>query len=181
VHTAPTTSGYNRARMRGFLSIAEPADAAAVAALQNAVAADLTQRFGIGHWSSPVTEKGVRAGMRRAAIFILRDDDRSVATLTLATRKPWGIDRALFTPVARPLYLVAMAVDPAQQRSGIGRACVEEAVEIGREWPADAVCLDAYDLPAGAGDFYRKCGFTEVGRADYKATPLIYFERLLQG
>jgi len=165
--------------MRGFLSIAGPADAAAVAALQTAVAEDLTQRFGIGHWSSVITEKSVRAGMRRSAVFILRDDDRIVATLTLATRKPWAIDRHYFTPVARPLYLIAMAVDPAQQRTGIGRACVEEAVEIGRDWPADAVCLAAYDTPAGAGEFYRKCGFTERGRKTYRNTPLIYFEMLV--
>jgi GNAT superfamily N-acetyltransferase len=165
--------------MRGFLSIAEPADAAAVAALQMAVAEDLTRRFGFGHWSSTITEKSVRAGMRRGAVFVLRDDDRIVATLTLATRKPWAIDRQYFTPVARPLYLIAMAVDPALQRTGIGRACVAEAMEIGREWPADAVCLDAYDTPAGAGDFYRKCGFAERGRKTYRNTPLIYFERLV--
>src|SRR3954452_14905568 len=136
--------------MRGFLSIAEPADAAAVAALQTAVAEDLTRQFGIGHWSSIITEKSVRAGMRRAAVFILREDDRIVVTLTLASRKPWAIDRHDFTPVARLLYLVAMAVDPAQQGTGIGRACAAETFEIGREWPADAVCLDAYDTPAGA-------------------------------
>ena len=72
-----------------------------------------------------------------------------------------------------------MAVDPARQHAGIGRACIEEALEIARDWPADAVCLDAYDTPAGAGDFYRKCGFTEVGRAEYRGTPLIYFEMLV--
>jgi len=53
------------------------------------------------------------------------------------------------------------------------------AVEACRNWPADALCLDAYDTDAGAGEFYRKCGFTEVGRAVYRNTPLIYFERLL--
>ena len=165
--------------MRGFLTIAAQADAAAIAALQNAVAAELTERFGIGHWSSVATERGVRASMKRASIFVVRDDRDIAATLTLATRKPWAIDRKYFTPVERPVYLLAMAVDPARQRAGIGRACIEEALEIARDWPADAVCLDAYDTPAGAGDFYHKCGFTEVGRAEYRGTPLIYFEMLV--
>ena len=154
-------------------------DAAAIATLQNAVATVLTARYGIGHWSSVATEKGVRASMRRASVFVVRDGDRIAATLTLATRKPWAIDRKFFTPVARPVYLLAMAVDPEHQRAGVGRACVDEALEICRDWPADAVCLDAYDTEAGAGDFYRKCGFTEVGRAVYRNTPLIYFERLV--
>ena len=165
--------------MRGFLTPAGADDAPAIATLQNAVATALTERYGIGHWSSVATEKGVRASMRRASVFVVRDGDRIAATLTLATRKPWAIDRKYFTPVARPVYLLAMAVDPEHQRAGVGRACVDEALEICRDWPADAVCLDAYDTEAGAGDFYRKCGFTEVGRALYRNTPLIYFERLV--
>jgi GNAT superfamily N-acetyltransferase len=165
--------------MTGLLTMADAADAPAIAALQNAVATELTARHGIGHWSSVITEKGVRASMRRASVFVVRDDAGIAATLTLATRKPWAIDRKYFTPVPRPVYLLSMAVHPAHQRSGIGRACVREALDFAREWPADAVCLDAYDAAAGAGDFYRKCGFAEVGRADYRGTPLIYFERLV--
>ena len=165
--------------MRGLLTIADAVDASAIAALQNAVAVELTARHGIGHWSSVMTEKGVRASMRRASVFVVRDDREIAATLTLATRKPWAIDRKFFSPVERPVYLLSMAVDPARQRSGIGRACVREALDLVRDWPADAVCLDAYDASAGAGDFYRKCGFTEVGRAACRGTPLIYFERLV--
>ena len=165
--------------MRGLLTAANPDDAAAIATLLNTVAADLTSRFGIGHWSSVMTEKVVRANMRRASVFVVRDGGRIAGTLTLATRKPWAIDRKYFTAVARPIYLVAMAVEPDQQRQGLGRACVAEAIDLCAEWPADALCLDAYDADAGAGEFYRKCGFAEVGRATYRNTPLIYFERLV--
>ena len=38
---------------------------------------------------------------------------------------------------------------------------------------------DVYDADAGAGSFYAKCGFREVGRAKYRNTRLIYFELLL--
>ena len=107
------------------------------------------------------------------------DEGRAVATLQLQTKKPWAIVRTYFTPVGRPLYLLGMAVEPGRQRAGIGRRCIEAAVQICRAWPADALCLDAYDADAGAGDFYRRCGFTEVGRATYRNTPLIYFERLV--
>jgi hypothetical protein len=53
---------------------------------------------------------------------------------------------------------------------------VEAAKKIVKEWPASAIFLDAYDAEAGAGEFYRKCGFREVGRASYRGAPLIYFE-----
>jgi hypothetical protein len=45
-------------------------------------------------------------------------------------------------------------------------------------WPSDAIRLGAYDADAGAGAFYEKCGFQEVGRATYRTVPLIYFEML---
>jgi GNAT superfamily N-acetyltransferase len=76
-----------------------------------------------------------------------------------------------------PLYLTGMAVCPDKQRKGLGRLCIDEALRIARKWPSDAIRLDAYD--ADAGEFYRKCGFREVGRALYRNVPLIYFEMLL--
>ena len=72
-----------------------------------------------------------------------------------------------------------MAVAPELQRQGIGKRCVAAAMEIARAWPADAIFLDAYDAAAGAGEFYRRCDFREVGRAPYRGAPLIYFESLL--
>jgi GNAT superfamily N-acetyltransferase len=58
----------------------------------------------------------------------------------------------------------------------VGRRCLEQALRIARDWSADAIRLDAYDAEAGAGAFYRKCGFREVGRTSYKGNPLVYFE-----
>jgi GNAT superfamily N-acetyltransferase len=72
-----------------------------------------------------------------------------------------------------------MAVKPARQGQGIGRLCLQEALRMGRDWPADAIRLDAYDAKAGAGGFYARCGMTERGRVSYKGTPLIYYESVL--
>jgi ribosomal protein S18 acetylase RimI-like enzyme len=90
-----------------------------------------------------------------------------------------AIDRKFFKDGDRPLYLTSMAVIPEMQRQGIGRRCIEGALDAARKWPGDAIRLDAYDAEAGAGEFYRKCGFHEVGRAEYRNVPLIYFEWLL--
>ena len=158
------------------LTLAAEEDAAAIAALRNAVATDLTRRFGIGHWSSQSTERGVRSSMKRESVYVVRDERGIVATLTLVTKKPWAIDRKYFSKCNRPLYLTSMAVAPDLQRQGIGRLCMDAAAKLVKQWPGDAIRLDAYDAEAGAGEFYRKCGFREVGRAAYRNAPLIYFE-----
>jgi ribosomal protein S18 acetylase RimI-like enzyme len=72
-----------------------------------------------------------------------------------------------------------MAVAPDLQRQGIGRLGVEAAAKLVKQSPGDAIRLDAYDAEAGAGEFYRKCGFREVGRVLYRNVPLIYFEMLV--
>jgi GNAT superfamily N-acetyltransferase len=154
-------------------------DAAAIAALRSRAADALTLEFGSGHWSAPATEKGVLFSMRYARVLLAKGAGRILGTLRLATKKPWAIDPEYFTAVGRPIYLTDMAVDPGTQRKGIGRALLEHARVLAREWPADSIRLDAYDAPAGAGAFYAKCGFREVGRVVYRKTPLIYFEQLV--
>ncbi len=161
------------------LETATNEDAAKVAALRNAVAEHLTSRYGKGHWSSTASEKGVLYNLRTSKVYVARDGSEVIGTLRLCTKKPWAIDVQYFSPCKKPLYLTDMAVAPDRQRKGIGRLCVEEARRVAREWPGDAIRLDAYDAVAGAGEFYRKCGFREVGRVSYRNVPLIYFEMLL--
>lgn len=165
--------------MRIQLEPATVEEAAAIASLQTAVAVDLTAKFGKGPWSSAVSERGVLFHMRNGKVYVARRDKGVIATLMLCTKKPWAIDKSYFSACKKPLYLLNMAVDPALQRQGIGRLCLDEAQRIGREWPGDAIRLDAFDAAAGAEDFYRKCGFREVGRVTYRKVPLVYFEMLL--
>jgi GNAT superfamily N-acetyltransferase len=77
------------------------------------------------------------------------------------------------------LYLTDMAVQPMRQRCGIGRALLNQAVQFARDFPAQALWLDAYDASAGAGGFYAACDFRECGRRAYRGTPLVYFERAI--
>jgi GNAT superfamily N-acetyltransferase len=155
-------------------------DAADVAALRAAVAADLTRQHGHGHWSLVGTEKGVLRDIRTACVMLARNGSRLVGTVRLATKKPWAIDPAYFTACGRALYLTDMAVLPDLQRQGIGRRCLEHARVVAEAWPADVIRLDAYAGPAGAGGFYARCGFREVGRVTYRKTPLVYYELMLQ-
>lgn len=158
-----------------------PADAAAIAALRNSSSEALTRLHGRGHWSSNMTEKGALYNMRTSRVVIARSGPGSpiIATLRLATKKPWAIDTKYFTPVKKALYLIGMAVAPELQGKGVGRRLLEEAAAIARKWPSDAIRLDAYDGKAGAGGFYATCGYREVGRVIYKTVPLIYYELLL--
>lgn len=160
-------------------ALATDDDVPALAALRATVAAHLTHAHGRGHWSAAGTEAGMARTVGNARVLVARNGPGVVAMLTLATRKPWAIDTAYFTPVPRPIYLVNMAVDPPLHARGVGRRLLAEAGTIARAIPAQSIRLDAYDAPAGAGPFYAKCGYREVGRVTYRDTPLIYYELLL--
>lgn len=166
-------------RMKLTFSIATQAAAPELAALHTAVAADLTTRYGRGPWSSQTTERGALFGMRHSLVLVARSGRKIVGTLNLPTKKPWAIDVSYFTPVKKAIYLISMAVLPSMQRQGIGRLLLAEAVKRARAFPADAIRLDAFDSKAGAGPFYAKCGFREMGHVTYRKAPLVYFELVL--
>lgn len=158
---------------------AGPADAGAIAQLRTDAADHLTGRFGKGPWSSRTTPRGVAGDLARGIVVLAHDGSALVGTLSLTTRKPWAIKPEYFTPARCPLYLINMAVAPGWQGRGVGRQMLAEAEAIARAWPADAIWLDAFDAPAGAGGFYARCGYTEVRRALYRGNPLVYLERRL--
>jgi GNAT superfamily N-acetyltransferase len=155
-------------------------DAAAIAALRHAVARELTKRYGHGAWSATnASLGGVEMEIRTGELFVVRADGFLIATLRLSTQNPWIGNTDFFTERPRCLYLTSMAVRPSTQRQGFGRACVEAVKSRARASGVGAIRLDAFDAPAGAGEFYRKCGFREVHRDRYFDTPLIWFEFLL--
>jgi len=168
-----------RPRPRLTFGDATDADAGALTALQAEAAADLTARFGTGHWSHAGAVRRIEAVPGRVRVRVGRYRGKVVTALRLQTRKPWAIDVAYFTPVPRPLYLTGMVVAVSRQRAGLGRAALADAHDVAKAWPADAIRLDAYDAVAGAGAFYSKCGYGERGRVAYKGTPLVYYEHLL--
>lgn len=166
------------------LSIREAvaAEAEAIAAVRLAAANDLTQRYGLGLWSSTTTTNTVLLAMKHGRVIIATNGEAILGTLTLSRRKPWAIDKSYFTRVKTPIYLTNMAVDPRAQFKGVGRALLSDADARARIWPGgagQAIRLDAFDADAGAGGFYAKCGYRERGRIVFKSAPLIYFERLL--
>jgi GNAT superfamily N-acetyltransferase len=144
--------------------------------LRVAVADRLTKDFGHGHWSSQTNDAAVLRDLKAATVLVARDRGKIIATLTLQTKKPWSIDVTYFTPCKKVLYLINMAVHPRRQRRGIGSALMAEALRMARDLPAGAIRLDAYDADAGAGEFYRRCGYRQRGKKAYRGVPLVYFE-----
>jgi GNAT superfamily N-acetyltransferase len=161
------------------LSLADPSDVPALAAMHAKAALELTARYGSGPWSSSSSEKGLLFNMRHSRVLAARAGSEMVGTLHLQTRKPWAIDVSYFTPVKRAIYLTHMAVAPAWQGHGLGRRLLAEAIAQAKAWPANAIRLDAFDSHAGAGAFYLKCGYSACGRAVYRSNPLLYFELLV--
>jgi GNAT superfamily N-acetyltransferase len=163
------------------LQLATDYDAPGLVTLREAVNLSLAREYGYGYWCAELTERGALSAVRHSPVYVTRYRGEILVTLALAARKPWAINLSLFQPRQQPFYLTNMAVHPDFQRQGLGREAIAEAERIALEAGGDAIRLDAYDVPAGAGPFYAKCGFTAVGRAVYRAAPLIYYELALDG
>ena len=160
--------------------LATDAEAAGIAEVITAASQDLTDKHGHGQWSAVATQKGILSNMSKARVLVAKVNNTVVGTLRLTASRPWVIDPAYFTPVYRPIYLVDMAVRPGYQRIGVGRALIEQAKAMAAALTGDSIRLDAYEGIAGAGGFYEKCGFTNMGHIEYKKVPHIYFEWLIE-
>ena len=161
-----------------FIEPANKTDIPALVQLHADVAAALTEAHGQGPWSRSHSDRAIIRGLRESHTFVGRRDGQIEGTFRLTKRKPWAIDPAFFTPAAKPLYLLDMAVRPDAQRRGIGRALLAFAVAFASQESFDCIRLDAYDAQAGAAGFYSKCGMSCRGHRTYRSTPLVYFEIL---
>ena len=155
---------------------ATEADIAELLELRLAIDADQQQRFGDDRYATTDTERSVARSLKSSRILVVTRSGRIVGLVSMGTKKPWAIDLEYFSPVSKALYLHSVNVHPTLQRSGIGRQLMERVKQLAKEWPVDAIRLDAYDGPSGAGPFYKKCGFEKLGHAVYRTVPLIYYE-----
>ena len=112
-------------------------------------------------------------------ILVGRSRGEIVALTRMQTKKPWAFDLKYFKQVQMRSIWGTSRYSPMCQGQGFGTQLMAAAVDDARAWPADAVRTSAYDGAAGAGPFYAKCGFREMGRVTYRTTPMIYFEMIL--
>jgi GNAT superfamily N-acetyltransferase len=160
------------------ISVASARDARALTALRAGVAQEMTRVHGEGHWSARPSRADVLRQLRASRVLVARHKDEIVGTVRLAQVLPGIIESSAFTPVESALYVLGLAVSPARRGLGIGRALMEAAKDAARAARAQALWLDAYRHPAGAGPFYLKCGFRRVGETRNRELPLVYFEWL---
>lgn len=160
--------------------LATAGDVADVHGARAAAADDLVARYGHGHWASVNTPQTIRKHILDGLVHVA-ENDGIVGTFTLSRQKIVFYRKGWFAHPDDPsLYLTNMAVHPDHQRAGIGRACMLEIERLAREDGCLSIRFDAYDAEAGAGPFYRKCGFTSVHRGPVGTTKLEYFEKVLR-
>jgi GNAT superfamily N-acetyltransferase len=160
------------------IRVATAQDASGLAALRAVIARDMTAQHGDGGWSVIPGKATVMRQIRASHVLIARVADEIVGTVRLMPANSRAFDSSAFTPVMLALYVFGLAVAPSSRHLGVGRRLMDAAKAALAAWPAGALWLDAYDGAAGAGPFYRRCGFREVRRGSFNGVPLIYFEWL---
>jgi predicted N-acetyltransferase YhbS len=159
--------------------LATEADIEALLKLQLAIDADQAERFGGDRYTTTISDKSVARSLKASRTLVAMRRGQIVGTVRMETKKPWAIDLSYFTPVSQAVYLHNVDVHPELQRSGIGRQLLDRTKTMAKDWPVDAIRLDAYDGASGAAPFYKKCGFKKLGHTVYRGVPIVYFELVL--
>lgn len=97
-----------------------------------------------------ITADGVREQQAKGTFLILESDDEAVGSVYVELRGERG-------------YIGLLAVDPARQGGGYGRALMNAAEEYCRSNGADHADLRVVNLREELPAFYRRLGYAECG------------------
>jgi GNAT superfamily N-acetyltransferase len=159
---------------------ASTSEITAIQATRISASEDLTERFGEGHWSIVSSEATLIDALGNGNLYVIDADGVLAGTCRLTDRKIAFYEERWFAdPDAPATYLRDMAIAPDRQRQGIGREAMADIAQLARLQGACAVRLDAYAGPAGAGTFYRKCGYSRMHAGQFNGVRLEYYEKLL--
>jgi GNAT superfamily N-acetyltransferase len=162
------------------LRLAQSGDIRAIRAVLAAAAHDLSTRFGEGHWSGVRSIETLRKYLDEGVLYVVENDERIIGTLRLTDQKIGFYRADWFTnPDDKAGYLLDMAIDPTRQRRGVGQLAMATCEDIARVAGLQAIRLDAYTGPAGAGEFYRRCGYRLMHQGAFHGVGLEYYEKLL--
>jgi GNAT superfamily N-acetyltransferase len=139
-------SGQNLPRLR----IAEAADAEAIARLINA--AFQVERFFLD--ADRITIEEVRSRLATGKFILATENDALAGCVYVEFRD----ERA---------YVGLLAVDPARQRSGLGKRLMSAAEDHCRGEGCHSVDLRIVNLRRELPPFYRKLGYVENGTAPF--------------
>jgi ribosomal protein S18 acetylase RimI-like enzyme len=95
--------------------------------------------------------------MREGFLLLAERDGQAIACVYLELRGERG-------------YFGMLAVDPAQQGTGLGRWMVTAAEQYGREHGCKLMDISVLSLRPELLPFYRKLGYAETGTEEFKAT-----------
>lgn len=104
-----------------------------------------------------------------------------LALRLLARRSPAAQPEQPDAVPRRSLGVLAIAVDPAAQGRGVGRALMAEAVRRARQQGFEAMHLTVHPSNEQALAFYRSLGWTELPEADGRWVGRMSFDLHLQG
>ena len=111
-----------------------------------------TRAFGGDAWPASAFHQELDEN-RLARYFVLKPDRGEAACGYIGL---WALPDEV--------HIVTVAVDPAQQRRGLGELLVQRAAELAREVGADRVTLECRESNVPALRLYHKYGLQQVGR-----------------
>jgi ribosomal protein S18 acetylase RimI-like enzyme len=160
-------------------------DADDLVALIDAAAAALTAKLGPGYWSKRASLRRMREritdsdpAMIEKAWFVAEQGGVVVAVIALATRPFRSWKKQLWARPDQPaLGVFDLAVHPAAQRRGVGRALMRFAERTARTRGLPWVRLDAFAENPESNAFYRGIGYDERGEVSASGVALVLYER----
>ena len=105
--------------------------------------------------------------------YVLELDGNAVATISTSVESKTG-----FLGAYKTAFINALAVEPAKQKSGLGKLLIEFAIGHARENGATSLVVESFQQ-YGLLDYYPKFGFKKVATRKFNSFPYYVFKMSL--
>jgi GNAT superfamily N-acetyltransferase len=141
---------------------------------------DMAERLGLTHGTPAYPLDWFRESARDREVYAVDDPVTLVGTFTVGKDPLFDYDPGRWTPDTEPaLYLNRLAVIPARQGTGLGRACMDEVERIARDQRCGAVRFDCVAAHEDGLAFYDTLGYERRGPWREWGIELVLFEKVL--
>ncbi len=152
-------------------------DYAAIHRIRRSAAQKLSADFGKGEWSNVSWFSTLERGLLDKTLYAIWQNGIVIGTCSLTTIPVGFYNLQRFSqPNAAAFYLRSLSIAPAFQRQNAGRSAMLAAEALAQSRRLTSLRLDTLLAPAGASDFYIRCGYA----AAYDDSGLRFFEKNLK-
>ena len=141
---------------------------------------EMYDRFNLTHWHPFMDLETFKKVMKDKDLYGVYQNQTAIATFNISTQSRDYYHEELWSnPGEKALYLGQLAINPALQKKGIGKWCMQQVERMAFKMGCKAIRFDALDSHPWLKAFYKNLDYSPCGIVTPNKWDLACFEKII--